>query len=276
LTQPKLMVLLVLAKPRRVHPRRIAPSTRNAEIGKTTVKSNESAPRTLRDALRGKAFWRLAAGLALFVALAALWRFTSLAEWLDPERLAALIAPIRGTLWAPVAVLVAYVVAGILVMPATFLMVLAGLLFDPWAAILYSLVGSLASALATYGLGAVLWQDALERLAGDRLAGLRSRLTGGGGLGVVLFVRVVPVAPYSVINYVAGSVRLNLRDYVLGTAIGLTPTIIGLTLFADRLAVALKNPSARQLGLAAAVLVVVVVLSLALRYVVVRRGGSAS
>jgi phospholipase D1/2 len=56
-------------------------------------------------------------------------------------------------------------------------------------------------------------------------------------------VRIMPVAPYSIVNIVAGASHIGLRDFLLGTAIGLLPGILGIVLFVDRIVASVQNPS---------------------------------
>jgi uncharacterized membrane protein YdjX (TVP38/TMEM64 family) len=58
----------------------------------------------------------------------------------------------------------------------------------------------------------------------------------------VVLVRVLPVAPFLVVNVAAGALGLRLRDFVLGSFIGLLPATILITLFLDRLTAAWADP----------------------------------
>lgn len=61
-------------------------------------------------------------------------------------------------------------------------------------------------------------------------------------LAVVLF-RVVPIAPFTIINLAAGASHIRLKDFVLGTVIGMWPGIAAITLFTDRIRAMLDDPS---------------------------------
>ena len=75
---------------------------------------------------------------------------------------------------------------------------------------------------------------------------------GSGGVLAVVVLRLVPVAPFTLVNLVAGATHLRARDFLLGTALGMTPGILAVTVFSDRLAVALWHPSGTALALLAA------------------------
>ncbi len=45
------------------------------------------------------------------------------------------------------------------------------------------------------------------------------------GFNLLLFLRLVPVFPYLVVNYVAGFSRISLKDYILATFLGMIPGV---------------------------------------------------
>ena len=100
---------------------------------------------------------------------------------------------------------------------------------------------ALLSAAVTYAIGRRLGQGLLRKFAGRRLNRLSQRL-GRRGLLAMVIVRLLPIAPYSIVNVVAGASQIGWRDFMLGTAIGLTPGIFGISLFVDRALTAIRHP----------------------------------
>ena len=58
----------------------------------------------------------------------------------------------------------------------------------------------------------------------------------------VATLRLLPVAPFTVVNIVAGAFKVPLRDYILGSLLGLTPGILVTNLFAHQLQNAARDP----------------------------------
>ncbi len=180
--------------------------------------------------------WRLLAGgglLVLFVALAAAWRWTALGDWLSPDVIASAVRGLDATPWGPPLAVAAFSAAALLAVPVTLLILVAALIFGPLVGAPVALAGSLLSALAGYVLGSYLGHGAIERMAGG-LEQLSRRFAQHGILAVVT-VRIVPVAPFAVINLFAGASHLRLRDLMIGTAIGMTPAILAMSIFAEGL-----------------------------------------
>ena len=105
-----------------------------------------------------------------------------------------------------------------------------------------ALLGSTISAAAGYGLGRLLWRDAVRRLAGARIERLNEGLS-RNGLVATAVVRVVPVAPFAVVNMVAGASHMGLRDFVVGTALGMAPGTLALAFFGEQAAAVLRDPT---------------------------------
>jgi phospholipase D1/2 len=184
-------------------------------------------------------------GLALLViamlALAAAWHWTPLREWLHLDKIIAAAGYLRGHPTTPLLVIGAYLLAGLIMFPITLMIVATAFTFGPLGGLLYSFAGSLSSAVALYGLGRLLGRDAVRRVAGPRVNRLSRRLAKHGILAVMA-VRLIPVAPFSLINAVAGASHIRLRDFILGSLLGLAPGIVAITFFEDRLDVAVHHP----------------------------------
>jgi phospholipase D1/2 len=184
----------------------------------------------------------LAAVLAGIAVLAAAWRWGPLAQWLDRETLERAADAIRGSRAAPLWTIGAYVAASLVGMPITLLIIVTAVVFGPVAAFAYALGGSLLGAALGFMLGQALGRRVVRDLAGARLNELSRRL-GRRGLLAVVAVRILPVAPFTVVNLVAGASHIRLRDFLVGTVIGMTPGILAISVFSDRLVAALHERS---------------------------------
>jgi uncharacterized membrane protein YdjX (TVP38/TMEM64 family) len=102
-----------------------------------------------------------------------------------------------------------------------------------------------------FGIGRHLSRDVVRKLAGRRLNDL-SRQLGERGLLAIIFARVVPVGPFSIVNIVAGASHIRWRDFLLGTVIGLVPGVVAASMFIDRVAAAIREPGVATFALLAA------------------------
>lgn len=191
----------------------------------------------------------------LLVGLALAWRFLPLGELLNPVALVALAEELEALPLTPVFIMLAYVIGGLLMVPVTLLIAVTGIVFGAMPGALYAMAGSLLSAAAGYGVGAWAGRDAVRRWMGGRINRLSRRLAKRGILAITI-VRILPLAPFSIVNIVAGASSIRLHDYLIGTALGMAPGILLTTTFAHNLMKAIRSPRADTI----AVLVIVVLL----------------
>lgn len=183
----------------------------------------------------------LAVAMLAVIALAIGWTATPLRDWLDVDRVVSALREF-GVAFGPLAATLGFALAMTLAVPLTFLTLVALVAFGPWAGFACALAGALLGAAASYGIGAFLGHAVLVRLAGPRINLLSQRMARRGLVAVIL-VRFVPVAPFAVINMVAGASHIRLRDLLLGTAIGITPGTLAMVLFVDQITAALRSPT---------------------------------
>jgi uncharacterized membrane protein YdjX (TVP38/TMEM64 family) len=118
-----------------------------------------------------------------------------------------------------------YAVATLAPLPKNVFAALAGLLFGLVEGVVVVLLAALLGASAAFWLGKLLGREAVERFTGARVARVGALLR-RRGLLAVLAVRLVPVLPFTAINYAAGLTAVRTRDYIIGTAIGIIPGTI--------------------------------------------------
>ncbi|MDB5902485.1 MAG: rane protein [Betaproteobacteria bacterium] len=220
----------------------------------------EFVPATERKPVAGRVA-RIAITFVALALIAAAWRWTPLREWIAIDSLVRIAHALHDSPVAPLAVMAAYVVAGLLVIPVTALIIATGIVFGPLLGGIYALAGALLSAAVTYWIGARLGRDTVRNLAGPRLNRITRRLARKGTVAIAV-IRLLPVAPFSVVNAVIGASHIRLRDFLLGTALGMAPGIAVTVIFVDRVHKAVTDPGFGSFAAVAAVAAVVVAAAL--------------
>ena len=211
--------------------------------------------------------WRYALpGLAvlLIAAMAGLWQWTPLGDYLDIGVLTGMAVRFSRQPFTPFVVIAGYVLAGLLSIPITILIVVTGVVFGALKGGIYALSGTLISAAVTYGIGRWLGRETVRKLAGKRINNLSKRLAKRGLVAMVI-LRLLPVAPFTVVNVIAGASQIGMRDYMLGTLLGMGPGIVITVLFAHNLASAMRDPSPGSFAMVALIAVVLIAVSVALQ-----------
>jgi len=127
-----------------------------------------------------------------------------------------------------------FLVAGILIIlksitaplafPGTPLTLITGSIFGPWWGTLVSIIGNTIGATLAFLLARYIFKDYTKKLVSKYpriekyFEGLEKK-----GFSTVLFLRLVPLFPFNVINFVLGVTPMPLRTYVLGSFVGMIP-----------------------------------------------------
>jgi uncharacterized membrane protein YdjX (TVP38/TMEM64 family) len=133
-------------------------------------------------------------------------------------------------IWAlPVAVS-AFAILAFVGVPQFVLIAAAVVAFGPWTGLAYSWIGTMVSAMIGFYVGRAFGARLLRDYAGE---GIRKfmKLIGRNGFMASLIVRLVPSAPFIVVNMAAGVTPMRVRHFLAGTALGIIPKI-ALTAFA--------------------------------------------
>ncbi len=201
-----------------------------------------------------KQWWKIIAVLVVVLALTAIWRWTPLSEWLNPDTLQHAAEGIKSHPLTPLIVIGIFAIGGLIAFPVTLLIITTALTFGPLWGSIYSIIGTLVSGLMGYAVGHYLGRNTIQKLAGSSINKLSRRLAKHGVLAIIT-VRIIPVAPFTVINMVAGGSHIKTRDFIIGTVIGMLPGILGITVFADSLMRTIKNPDPTQIAIFAGVVI---------------------
>jgi uncharacterized membrane protein YdjX (TVP38/TMEM64 family) len=132
--------------------------------------------------------------------------------------------------WGPVLAVGGFTALAFLGAPQFVLIAAAVVAFGPWLGFACSWLGTLVSALVGFSLGRRFGARLLRAYAGKGVNQFID-MVGRNGFLASLIVRLVPSAPFIVVNMAAGVTPMNVWAYGAGTAIGIVPKI-ALTAFA--------------------------------------------
>ena len=159
----------------------------------------------------------------------------------------------------------------VVLFPGPVLAAASGLLFGTALGTPVSIVAATLGATLAFSLSRWWAHDAVVALAGPRLRALRAWV-GARGFLTVLYARIAPGVPYTLVNYAAGLTPIALRAFVAATALGVAPRAFAYTALGGSLG-DLRSPEAL---VAVGVLVAMALAGLALARRDLRRAGRAA
>jgi uncharacterized membrane protein YdjX (TVP38/TMEM64 family) len=216
---------------------------------------SESSPSTT-----SRLFQRLAIVGVAALALAAVWRLTPLATWLDPAALERISAPARTSPLGPLLGIAGFVVLTYLLFPVTILIAASALLFGGWKGFAVAWLATLISAGSGHWLGRTWLHDLVESNAG-RTVNRVARLAAQRGVVASAVIRLLPIAPFQLVNVIVGASGIRLRDFLIGGQLALTPGIATFALASDGLWQVLLDPTRENLGWALVLVVAALVVA---------------
>ncbi|SMP70114.1 Phosphatidylserine/phosphatidylglycerophosphate/cardiolipin synthase [Noviherbaspirillum suwonense] len=204
------------------------------------------------------------------VLLTVAWRATPLRDTMNLASMIGMAERLQYLPFTPAIAIASFMLAASLMVPVTLLIAVTGIVFGPFYGALYAIVGSTLSAALTYGLGVWVGRETVRDLLGARINRLSRRIAKRGVLAVMV-VRVLPVAPFAVVNVVAGASHIRLRDFLIGTVLGMAPGIVLTVTFVHHLAEAARRPTAGTIAVLVLMGVVLIASALGLQKLFARR-----
>jgi len=116
-----------------------------------------------------------------------------------------------------------YIIQTALSLPgAAILSLAAGAIFGSIMGTVYAVISASIGATLAFLVTRYLLRDMVLGRFGKRLEGMNRELE-QRGFNYLLFLRLVPIFPFFLINLAAGLTRLPLRTFMLGTLLGIIP-----------------------------------------------------
>lgn len=171
---------------------------------------------------------------AIFFGGIAVFRWTPLSEYADPREIAGFFRGLGTPWWSPLVFILLYAIATALGAPGVVPTLAGGAIFGVLRGMLYNTIGANVGALLAFLVARYLGRDYIARVLKGRAADLDEKI-GEHGFSTILYLRLIPLVPFNALNFGAGISRVSLRDYVLGSLIGMLPGTLVYTYFADAL-----------------------------------------
>lgn len=166
--------------------------------------------------------WVWGGGAAVLVAVCLAWFLLPLDEWAQ-----AFQGWVTGKGAFGVAIFAAvYLVAVVVLAPVWPLSIAAGLAYGFWAILFVLLVGTVGAALAFLVSRHLVQGKARRLLEGRPKFKAVDKAASEEGWKVVMLLRLSPLVPYNLQNYLFGLTEVGFVPYVLATAVGIIPGTI--------------------------------------------------
>ena len=194
----------------------------------------------------------MALAVLTVLALAAAWRWTPLHEYAEPWVVVRAVRWATHSGWMPVLIMALYVLSSAVMFPNTVLCFATILALGTHPGLLYATVGSLLAALVAYAGGRYYGAAPLKRLDIKGLSRM-SQAMRQGGIVQITILRLLPLAPFSIVNLMAGAARVRVLPFTIGTLLGMAPGNLLFTAFGRQLRQLIAHPTPMEVAAMAAI-----------------------
>ncbi|MEO7086138.1 MAG: TVP38/TMEM64 family protein [Gemmatimonadaceae bacterium] len=156
-------------------------------------------------------------------------------DWFDPRHTLQHVATLRATHGIGVfsaGFVLAFGIAAALGVPGLPLTVIAGVLFGTVVGSALSWVGGMLGAVGGYWIACTIGRDVVTRWL-KRFERVDNAIADSRDFTGMLRLRLIPILPLGVTNFVGGLARAPFASYLGATAIGIIPSTVIYAYFAD-------------------------------------------
>ena len=114
--------------------------------------------------------------------------------------------------------------------PVTVLAISAGAVFGFWQASLYTFVGAFLNSSLTYVISKYFAYDLINDYANSKYSveyeKLKKNTKGRDGFILMIVLRLLPLVPYTLLNYLSGVVGYDYKIFISSTLLGIIPGML--------------------------------------------------
>jgi uncharacterized membrane protein YdjX (TVP38/TMEM64 family) len=127
--------------------------------------------------------------------------------------------------FGPVVFVLLYAAAAVAFLPMSLMAAVAGVLFGPVLGVPLVWLGTMLGAVGAFAIGRGLSRRAVEQLAGRHMSRANALLERHGAAALFL-LRLLPVGPFALLNYIVAVTNLGFGKFLLGTGAGILPGVV--------------------------------------------------
>lgn len=203
---------------------------------------------------------RLLALVLMMLILAVAWRYLINADVVSADKITALLNTVANWQqlnWLMPVIIIVYVILLSVMFPLTLLVIATGFLFDPVWAMLCATVGALSSSAVSFFIGHYVGREAIERHGGVTIK-KAERFMRDNATNSMIVINLLPIAPFTLTNMLAGAFRMRFIPYMTGSAIGIIPGLLAVILVGGQLGKIVQSSEPSQIWQSVAVALLVV------------------
>lgn len=181
--------------------------------------------------------------LLIFLGIVAILVFSPLKSMINTDYLSAQLNNIKDSPYAPLIYVLIYIAGVVVALPGIVLTALSGPLFGFWKGAILVIIGSNLGCQLTFFISRYMGRDFVVRFIKDEsFADKISKKIEQNGLIVMFYLRLLPLFPFNVVNYISGLTNIKYAHYTLATFVGMLPGTLVYVYLSATVAEVKSNP----------------------------------
>ncbi len=154
-------------------------------------------------------------------------------ELLDKQYVIDLLEGFRSSPLLLPAMVSIFLFGGLIGISINLLLVASTIAVGPWVTLGCGLAGSIVSAMIAFWAGKTFGKSLVREIAPKKQKKISQQL-GRPGIFSVAVMRLIPVAPFVVVNLMAGVLKITFSDFFIGTLLGMVPGMLAVVWITSR------------------------------------------
>ena len=139
-----------------------------------------------------------------------------------------------------------FILSGIIFFPITIMIAGTSAAYGPVSGFLLSMAGTLLSAAVGYMIGRRIGFPTVKSVFGKNSQKIRDAVNHSGVTGVTI-IRMLPIAPFGIMNILYGINAIPFSSYIIGSFLGSLPGTLALAFLGNSLFQVFKNPDPKNI-----------------------------
>ncbi|MCR1935208.1 TVP38/TMEM64 family protein [Clostridium tepidum] len=110
----------------------------------------------------------------------------------------------------------------VLIVPASMLSLVGGILFGPVKGFIFNMLGFFLSGSLAFWLSRILGKSFVDKILKGKAVELDNNI-GKQGFKIIFLLRFPPIFPFDPLSYAAGLTKMKYKDFILGSLLGVIP-----------------------------------------------------
>ncbi len=137
--------------------------------------------------------------------------------------------------WAPLIAIGLALFVSLTPLPMETIALINGMWFGPWAGSFFTWLGALIAAMLAFSIAKLIGHPLVKRLLPDRAFARMEEVVDRHGAPTLIMIRMIPLIPFTVINYGAGVTHMRWQTFLWTSALGMIPPTIVFVTLGDRM-----------------------------------------